>query len=231
MLQPPVRVLVIEDDAVTRKALCLSIKAEPTLVLAAAFDSVQPALTWMQTSSMDVLLTDLGLPDGSGIDIIRACRQLHPACDIMVLTVSATEADVLASIEAGASGYLLKSALKRDIASSLLSLKEGGAPMSPAIARMVLERVRAGQTTPFATEVNGGIALLTKREAIILALIARGDTYGHIASLLKVSVSTVQTHIKSIYSKLSVHSRGEAVFEAQRQGLIKRIPDTAPEEY
>lgn len=218
-MSQPVRVVVIEDDAVTRKALCLSIQAEPSLTLAAAFDSVQPALAWMRKEEMNVLLTDLGLPDGSGIDAIRACRQMHPDCDIMVLTVSAHEADVLACIEAGASGYLLKSALKKDLAGALLSLHEGGAPMSPTIARMVLERVR-GVAQPAVAHTTTAVSL-TKREAVILDLIARGDSYSDIASMLTVSVGTVQTHIKSIYGKLSVHSRGEAVFEAQRQGLLK----------
>lgn len=223
----PVRVLVVEDDAVTRTALSLSIEAEPTLVLAGAFDAMQPALEWMRTGTMEVLLTDLGLPDGSGIDIIRACRRLHPQCDIMVLTMSANEADVLACIEAGACGYLLKDGPRNDIARSVLSMREGGAPMSPAIARMVLERIRIGKSSPAPNEKKTrAIARLTKREKAILDLIARGDTYGNIASMLSVSVGTVQTHIKSIYSKLSVHSRGEAVFEAQRRGLLKRNADS-----
>lgn len=224
----PARVLVVEDDAVTRAALCLSIEAEPSLSLAAVFDNMQAALDWMRLETMDVLLTDLGLPDGSGIDIIRACRQLHPQCDIMVLTMSADEADVLACIEAGASGYLLKGTPRSDIASSVLSMREGGAPMSPAIARMVLERIRTSKPALVANAKNTQAdTRLTKREMVILDLIAHGDTYGNIASMLSVSVGTVQTHIKSIYGKLSVHSRGEAVFEAQRQGLLKRSPGAA----
>lgn len=226
----PVRVLVVEDDAVTRTALSLSIEAEPNLLLVGAFDAMQPALEWMRTGTMEVLLTDLGLPDGSGIEIIRACRRLHPHCDIMVLTMSANEADVLACIEAGACGYLLKDGPRNDIARSVLSMREGGAPMSPAIARMVLERIRTGKPSPAPHEKKArAVARLTKREKAILDLIARGDTYGNIASLLSVSVGTVQTHIKSIYSKLSVHSRGEAVFEAQRRGLLKRNADSIPE--
>lgn len=226
----PARVMVVEDDALTSAALCLSIKAEPSLSLMAVFDSMQPALAWMQTGVLDVLLTDLGLPDGSGIELIRACRRRHPHCDIMVLTMSADETDVLACIEAGASGYLLKGTHKSDIARSVMSLREGGAPMSPAIARMVLERVRAGQ--PVAVSADKAARTdtrLTKREKVILDLIARGDTYGSIATMLTVSVGTVQTHIKSIYGKLSVHSRGEAVFEAQRQGLLKRSPGSLAE--
>lgn len=226
----PVRVLVVEDDAVTRAALSLSIEAEPTLTLAGVFDSMQPALAWIKTGALDVLLTDLGLPDGSGIDIIRACRQLHPQCDIMVLTMSANETDVLACIEAGASGYLLKGTPKGDIARSVLSMREGGAPMSPAIARMVLERIRTGKPSSASSDKKSRIpARLTRREKTILDLIARGDSYGNIATMLSVSVGTVQTHIKSIYGKLSVHSRGEAVFEAQRRGLLKRSADSVAE--
>lgn len=222
----PARVLVVEDDAVTRAALCLSIEAEPSLSLAAVFDSMQAALDWMRLETMDVLLTDLGLPDGSGIEIIRACRQLHPQCDIMVLTMSADQADVLACIEAGASGYLLKGMPRSDIASAVLSMREGGAPMSPAIARMVLERIRTSKPALVSHgKERQADTRLTKREKVILDLIAHGDSYGNIANMLSVSVGTVQTHIKSIYSKLSVHSRGEAVFEAQRQGLLKRSPD------
>lgn len=226
----PVRVLVVEDDAVTRATLSLSIEAEPTLTLAGVFDSMQPALAWIKTGALDVLLTDLGLPDGSGIDIIRACRQLHPQCDIMVLTMSANETDVLACIEAGASGYLLKGTPKGDIARSVLSMREGGAPMSPAIARMVLERVRTAKPSSASSDRKSRVlSRLTKREKTILDLIARGDTYGNIATMLSVSVGTVQTHIKSIYGKLSVHSRGEAVFEAQRRGLLKRSADSVAE--
>jgi len=203
--------------------MCLSIEAEPSLSLVAVFDGMQPALDWMAHGVMDVLLTDLGLPDGSGIEIIRACRQLHPQCDIMVLTMSADESDVLDCIEAGASGYLLKGTHKSDIARSVLSMREGGAPMSPTIARMVLERIRIDKPQSVSSDKKvRANHKLTKREKTILDLIAQGESYGNIASMLSVSVGTVQTHIKSIYGKLSVHSRGEAVFEALRQGLLKR---------
>lgn len=215
----PIRVVIVEDDAVTRKALSLSISASPALLLLSEFDSAKPALAWLENGSLDVLLTDLALPDGHGIGIIQQCSRLHPRCDIMVLTTSSSEGDVLACIEAGASGYLLKGSSKEDIANAILNMREGGAPMSPTIARMVLDRMRNGKTKSTVAEDNGN-GVLTKKERAILDLIARGETYGDIASMLTVSVGTVQTHIKSIYGKLSVHSRSEAVFEAQRKGLI-----------
>ena len=128
----PIGVLVVEDDAVTRKMLCLGVEAEPALQLLAAFDSVKPALEWLETGSVDVLLTDLGLPDGSGLEIIRACAQRHPDCDIMVVTIASDKADVLACIEAGASGYMLKDEGAMDVARAVMDLRAGGAPMSPA---------------------------------------------------------------------------------------------------
>ena len=223
----PITVLIVEDDNLTRRALSLAIESEPTLKLVAALDSVKPALEWLETQSADVLLTDLGLPDGSGVEVIQACQQRHPDCNMLVITASADEVNVLACIEAGASGYVLKDAGSVDIVRAILDLLAGGAPMSPAIARMVLARIRDGkkdvQVAP-----TGPVdpAALTKREATILDLIARGETYGEAARLLSVSVGTIQTHIKSIYAKLSVHSRGEAVFEAHRRGLLQlREPD------
>lgn len=221
-LREPVTVLIVEDDAVTRKSLCLAIESEPALTLLASFDSVKPSLAWLETQSANVLMTDLGLPDGSGIEIIHACAQRYPDTDIMVVTMSSDEASVLACIEAGASGYVLKDAGGgMDLARAVLDLRAGGAPMSPVIARMVLAKVRDGKKEITANSAQtASTTSLTKREAAILDLIAQGDSYGEVAKLLSVSVGTVQTHIKNIYGKLAVHSRGEAVFEAHRRGLL-----------
>lgn len=218
----PVGVLIVEDDAVTRKSLCLAIESDAGLKLLGAFDSVKPALEWLESAAPDVLMTDLGLPDGSGIDVIQACTRRYPETDIMVVTMSSDEANVLACIEAGASGYVLKDAGKMDIARAVLDLRAGGAPMSPAIARMVLAKVRDGKK-PAETQASaaGDTTSLTRREAAILDLIAQGESYGDVAKTLSVSVGTVQTHIKNIYGKLAVHSRGEAVYEAHRRGLLQ----------
>lgn len=217
-----ISVLIVEDDAVTRKMLCLAVEAVPELKLLAEFDSVKPTLEWLGRNSVDVLLTDLGLPDGSGLEIIRACVRRHPATNIMVVTMSSDEGNVLACIEAGASGYVLKDAGRMDIARAILDLCAGGAPMSPTVARMVLAKVRYSKRGSSSTLLQGTAATaLTKREAAILDLIAQGDSYVEVAKVLSVSVGTVQTHIKSIYGKLSVHSRGEAVFEAHRRGLLQ----------
>lgn len=215
-------VLIVEDDAVTRKLLCLAVQAAPELELLAEFDSVKPALEWLTSNSAGVLLTDLGLPDGSGLEIIRACAKRYPATNIMVVTMSSDEGNVLACIEAGALGYVLKDAGRMDVVRAILDLCAGGAPMSPTIARMVLAKVRHGKKNSSSTTLQSAAATaLTKREAAILDLIAQGESYGDVAKALSLSVGTVQTHIKNIYSKLSVHSRGEAVFEAHRRGLLQ----------
>jgi DNA-binding NarL/FixJ family response regulator len=177
-LPVPTRVLIVEDDNVTRRLLSLAVESEPALQLVAAFGSVEPTIAWLETGSVDILLTDLGLPDGSGIDIIRACVQHCPACDIMVITVSSDEDKILACIEAGASGYILKDAGRREIVRALLELRAGGSPISPLIARKVLARMRVTEKTAMPSSEAEDLAeiVLTTREAAILDLIARGGS-------------------------------------------------------
>lgn len=225
-LAKTITVLVVEDDAVTRRALCLGIEKEPAFRLLDALDSMKSALSWLLHQPVDILLVDLGLPDGSGIDIIRFCAQRYPACNIMVITTSSDQDSVVDSIEAGASGYILKDAAQLDIGRSLLELHTGGSPISPTIARKLLSRMRddkkVNDVLPEPSDrETGPQVFLTKREASILDLIACGDSYGEVAKQLTLSVGTVQTHIKNIYDKLSVHSRGEAVYEASRRGLLQ----------
>ena len=221
-LRKPINVVIVEDDNVTRKVFSAAIESEPALQLVGAFDSVRPAIEWLKTTPVDLLLTDLGLPDGSGIDVIRACISRWPQCGIMVITMSSDDDSVLACIKAGAAGYVLKEAGRVDIVRALMDLHSGGSPFSPLIARKVLSQLR--EAIPASSELSaddGEPVTLTPRETTILDLIARGDSYGGVARTLCVSVGTVQTHEKNIYAKLEVHSRGEAVFEAQRRGLLR----------
>jgi len=215
----PAAVVIVEDDPRTRAHLCAALDGQPGLRLAACFEQAQPAIAWLGANQLDVLLTDLGLPDGSGIDVIHACAARHPCCDIMVITMFGDEKNVLSAIAAGASGYLLKDADPLDVVRAITELRAGGSPMSPLIARKVLlhagARGAGGASGAPADHIG-----LTRREAETLDLIARGYTYGEVAQLLSVTVGTVQTHIKSIYGKLAVHSRSEAVFEAHKLGLL-----------
>jgi DNA-binding NarL/FixJ family response regulator len=227
---PDLSIAVVEDDAPLRETLCAAINAQTGMFVAASFDRIAPAMAWLAHHPIDVLLTDLGLPDGSGIDLIRACAASHPRCDIMVITMFGDEKNVLASIEAGAVGYILKDTDQLDVARFIADLRQGGSPMSPLVARKLLLRSQPAQPMQASPAMAAAPIKLTPREQEALDLIARGYTYGEIASLLAVSVNTVQTHIKNTYAKLSVHSRSEAVFEAQKMGLLQGgllVPDTA----
>lgn len=228
------RVLIVEDDSQMREFFAASVARCDQLVLAASVGSVAEALAWLDdpTHAIDVLLTDLGLPDGSGLEVIRHARLRHPECEPLVISMFGDEDNVLASIEAGALGYIHKDATPDDVAHSILEMKAGASPISPMIARRVLSKYLSLQSNqPLslmgraqAAIKNEAIAdeknLLSGREQEVLALIARGFSYAEIARLKAVSVHTVQTHIKSLYSKLAVHSKSEAVFEATRMGLL-----------
>lgn len=234
--------LIVEDDVRTRDFFERSVRADPRLRWMAGLGTVGEALAWLAASpeAPDVLLADLGLPDGSGLDVIRATVERFPRCDPIVISVYGDEVSVLASIEAGAVGYLHKDAMPEDIARTLLDVKAGASPISPMIARCVLTKYRgllqsstpgAGARHGMPSVVRGALsskgdapALLSVREQEVLDLIARGFSYAEIARLKTLSVNTVQTHIKHLYRKLAVHSKNEAVFEASRLGLL-RHPD------
>lgn len=225
------RVLVVEDDAQMREFFAASVSRCAGLQLVGAAGSVAEARAWLDNDAnmVDVLLTDLGLPDGSGLEVIRHATRLHPRCEPLVISLFGDEDNVLASIEAGALGYIHKDSAPDDIAQTILEMKDGASPISPMIARKVLakyaSRARPGDAAPTPEPVAPAKPpsegpLLSPREHEVLMLIARGFSYAEIARLQSVSVHTVQTHIKNLYSKLSVHSKNEAVFEASRLGLL-----------
>ena len=225
------RVLVVEDDPPMREFFSGSVARCAELALAGSVGSVAEARAWLDddANTLDVLLTDLGLPDGSGLAVIRHATRLHPRCEPLVISMFGDEDNVLASIEAGALGYIHKDSAPEDIAQTILEMRAGASPISPMIARKVLakyarSRIEAHETPPLpapaAPEGKAGRGLLSPREQDVLSLIARGFSYAEIARLQQVSVHTVQTHIKNLYAKLSVHSKNEAVFEASRLGLL-----------
>lgn len=194
------------------------IRSAPDMQMLWTAATIAQALTALQTGTPDVLLVDLGLPDGSGLDVIDNVKQRDPACEIMVVSVFGDEDNVLAAIEAGASGYLLKDMLAEPFLTAIRELRAGGSPISPSIARILLARARPARPVDHAANSEG--IDLGDREAQILGLVAKGFNFGEIGRLLGISTNTVKTHIYRIYRKLSVHSRGEAVFEAKKLGLL-----------
>jgi len=221
-------VLVVEDDSQARSFFEDSVQRSARLLWLAGVGTVREAMDWLATAPVvpDVLLIDLGLPDGSGLDVIRAAVARFPRCEPLVVSVFGDEDNVLASIEAGAVGYIHKDAAPEDIAQTIVEMKAGASPISPMIARRVLQKYRSLRAAEATVPVTPALALapptlLSLREQEVLTLIARGFSYAEIARLKGLSVYTIQTHIKNLYGKLAVHSKNEAVFEATRLGLLQ----------
>ena len=235
------RVMIVEDDLPMREFFTASVLACDQLTLAASVGTLTEAVDCLDDVGffVDVLLVDLGLPDGSGLDLIRHARRTHAHCEALVISVFGDEDNVLASIEAGALGYIHKDSRPVDISQTILEMKSGASPISPMIARRLLTRyfsLQSKNASNTALEhakpdqpaikniangvIDAGAIQLTPREKGVLELIARGFSYQDIAGIQSVSVHTVQSHIKNLYGKLAVHSRGRAVLEATRLGLL-----------
>lgn len=216
----PISVVLVEDDAYFQHSFQEAIAQAPDMALAGVSGTLAMGLALLERGAPDVLLVDIGLPDGSGIDLIRAAHARYPACNVMVCTTFGDEAHVMQSLEAGASGYLLKDSAAGRIVEEIRSLHGGGSPISPLIARQVLTRFRA---RPQAAPVDGAAAHggLSARETQVLEYITRGFTAEEIAGLMGISRHTVLTFIRRIYAKLEVNSKAEAIFEARNRGLIR----------
>lgn len=217
-------ILIIEDDPETRSGLCQHIEASDALSVAGAGGSVAEGIALLDSAQppVDVLLVDLGLPDGTGEDVIRHARSLAQPPEIMVITVFGDEQHVVSAIEAGATGYLLKDSSRESLAQSIHDLLNGGSPITPIIARHILRRFGGARSAPaeLAEAQDEDTPKLTPRESEVLSMVARGYTNNEIADLLQMSFHTVTSHIKHIYRKLSVRSRSEAIFEASQLGIL-----------
>lgn len=217
------RVLIVEDDLQMREFFASSVTRNAQLSLVGCAGNVAQALAYLDApdEGVDVVLTDLGLPDGSGLDVIRHARLRHPDCEPLVISMFGDEENVLASIEAGALGYIHKDATPDDIAQTILEMKAGASPISPMIARRVLFKYQGGpKPVPAPAGPSAAGVELSPREQEVLELISRGFSYAEISRLQSISVHTVQTHIKSLYRKLAVSSKSEAVYEATKMGLL-----------
>ena len=225
----PIRVAIVDDDLEFQGALARAVQAADDMALAGRAATRTQGLALLRDTPADVLLVDLGLPDGSGIDVIQAASRAWPDCGIMVSTTFGDETNVMRSIEAGAAGYLLKDAAPGRMVSEIRSLAAGGSPISPIIARQVLRRFRpvageaasAASAVPEANEVAANAPVsLSPREREVLDFITKGFTADEIARLMQLSRYTVLTFVRRIYVKLKVKSKAEAIYEARTQGLL-----------
>lgn len=221
--EPPlIHVAIVDDDPEFLESLSQVVRAAPDLWLTATAGTRAQGLAMLQGPPADVMLVDLGLPDGSGIDIIAAAARHWPSCNVMVSTNFGDETHVMRSLEAGAAGYLLKDSSPARTVEEIRSLASGGSPISPIIARQILARFRhqaagnAGPQEPLADAPS----LLSAREKQVLDYITKGFTVHEIARLMSLSHFTVRTFVRRIYSKLKVKSKAEAIYEARSQGLL-----------
>lgn len=208
----PIRVAVVEDDRLTREGLRALIDGTPGFRCDGAWGSAEEAL--VARNGPDVLLLDIHLPGMAGTEAVPRFRERWPEAVILMLTVYAEEDKIFESLCRGASGYLLKKTPPARLLESVREAHDGGAPMSPEIARKVIhlfQELRVSRPPE---------AHLTPQETRLLALFADGHSYQAAAEVMHVSINTVRNYIRSIYEKLHVHSKSEAVSKALKAGLI-----------
>lgn len=214
----PLSVALVEDDTRFREAFSRAIEQAPSLRLAGTAANGNQGLVLLRATQPDVLLIDLDLPDIPGVELIRYAAKNLSGCDVMVITVFGDEKHVIESLEAGATGYLLKDSLPADFVEQIHILRSGGSPISPTIARQLLTRFKPPSPRTQGAEDD---AHLSERETSVLNLVSKGYTHAEIAGLLQVSPHTVLTYVKRIYRKLQVSSKAEALHEARTRGLMK----------
>lgn len=210
----PFRVAIIEDERELREGLSTLINFTSQFVCNEKCGSVEVGLARINDKNTDLILTDLGLPQMNGIEGIKIFRSRFPGLPILVLTVQDENDKIFEALCAGANGYLLKNTPPDKIIEALSQVIDGGAPMSPEVARHVVHLFRK-----FAPPLMSDYSL-TKQEAAILKLLVEGHHYKTAAHHLDISVHTVSFHLRNIYSKLHVHSKTEAVAKAIREGIV-----------
>jgi DNA-binding NarL/FixJ family response regulator len=209
-----IKTAFVEDDEVTRDCLSLLVEGTDGYSCVGAFPSAEDALNRGFVSVPDVLLLDLNLPGMLGSEAVKIFTEKYPLMQILMLTVYAEQDKIFESICNGACGYLLKKTPPARLLESIKEAHHGGAPMTPEIARKV---IKLFQRTARPEETD---EKLTPHELRLLALLAQGTSYRDAAEQFSVSINTIRHHIRSIYDKLHVHSKSEAVGKALRLRLI-----------
>lgn len=210
-----IRVAIIEDVRSLREGFRMLIDGTPGFQCSGSFRTMEEALDKIGFDLPDVVLADIGLPGMSGIEGARVLKERYPDLTLLMLTVYDDDDRIFDALCAGACGYLLKKTPPARLLESLKEAASGGAPMSPEVARRVVTLFRELRP-PERVDYN-----LTPHELRLLKLLVEGHNYKTAAVQLSVSVNTVCFHIKSIYEKLQVHSKSEAVTKALRNRLIK----------
>jgi len=203
---------LVEDDSSYRRTLQRLLNRDEQITCEQVFGSCSGLFDVISSNPHpDLVLMDLGLPEVSGVEGIKRLAKLAPDVAVVVLTVFSEKEKVLEAVDAGATGYLLKSASPQEVLQGVKQVFKGGAPLSPAIAKMVIDEIQKPNTNDFG---------LSDRELDVLKHLAEGLATKHIAVELGVSVYTVNFHLRNLYEKLQVHSQAGAVAKAFRSGLL-----------
>ena len=223
MVSDMTHILLLEDLPEIRvwlKALALQVFPQAQITEAAR---VHDAREHISAQRFDLALVDLGLPDGSGVEVVAALREAQPEAQSVVVTIHDDDDHLFPALQAGAFGYLLKEQSREQLADQLRRISAGEPPLSPSIARRVIQYFAAQQRSQFRekTPLMPGVTL-TERENEVLLRVAKGFTLPEIGVQLNLSRHTIADYVKQIYRKLNVSSRAEAALEAQRLGLFKR---------
>ena len=216
-----IKVIFVENDPNIRLRLQRAISGLADIHEVGSAATYREADALVSQFKFQMLIVDLDLPDGFGLDLIRRTAANMPEVDIMVLANANDDPHVVSAIESGATGYVLKTEIENSLVSAIRLLAAGGSPVSPEVAKSVLRALRT-YTTHTIEKTTAPIQPnpLSERETEILQLLAKGMSFNEIGDILTISPHTVTAHIKKIYRKLQVHSRGEAVYEAAQMGLI-----------
>lgn len=211
------KVLIVEDKVEIASRIKSAVEQSNELEVSGVAGDIDTGLKYLFERKPRIVLVDLGLPDGSGVEIINAVAQTDWKCDALVISIFGDEARVIEALQAGAKGYLLKSGSMQSIGEDVKSVIEGGSPISPQIARHLLEMVRQSSISSDNDKV---VIELTGRETEILNAVAKGYKRREIGEKLGISTGTVGNHINNIYQKLNVGSNTEAIAQATRMGIL-----------
>ncbi len=210
-----VRILIYEDNEDLRSSLVSLLSREKEFAVVGNFPKCTAVKDHIEEYTPDVILMDIELPEITGIEGVKRIREVTNEIHILMITVFDDSTSVFDALYAGANGYLLKKYISERLVGAIKDMLDGGAPMSPAIARMVINKMMLTTTAKVPEDYQ-----LTPREMDVLNSLAKGNSYKMIADDLIISVETVRSHIKNVYTKLHVQSQGEAISKALREGLI-----------
>ena len=217
----PVRVLLIDDDEHIRRVIAQELMGDPRTLVVAQGASLREGRRLMKLHDFDVMLVDLYLGDGDGFELVETMKRLHPSAEAIVISLMDDDEQVVRAFEMGATGYLVKNSVFGSYAQAVLQVVNGGASITPHLARRMLQRFAAAPAdAPARHRMAQENEPLSSREKEVLGMVAAGYTSAEIAEQSRITVATVETHIRNIYRKLQVRSRAQAVRFASLRGLF-----------